>query len=67
MSSDNDQDIRKATVLYKIMELTKCVALVIKVHTDTSSWSSNTPTVSPFVGDGDENVSGNTNDTDSDS
>lgn len=49
------------------MELTKCVALVIKVHTDTSSWSLNTPTVSPFVEEGDENVSGNTNDTDSDS
>lgn len=49
------------------MELTKCVALVIKVHTDMSSWSSNTLTVSPFVGEGDENVSGNTNDTDSDS
>lgn len=67
MSSDNDQDIRKARVLCKIMELTKHVALVIKVHMDMSSLSSNTPTVSPFVGEGDKNVSGNTFDTDSDS
>lgn len=49
------------------MELTKHVALVIKVHMDMSSLSSNTPTVSPFVGEGDKNVSGNTFDTDSDS